>query len=86
MQITRNTPTFKVRITDVVIADCPNDGGKWAIICEHYDDASGEWLGAGIIQDTNKARLGEWRKAVRGAGYTEWCPECQEAHADKVGA
>jgi hypothetical protein len=73
------TPSFITRIVGVVEADCPDDGGKWALMCEHFVD--GEWMNAGIIQDTNKRNLATWVHAKRGAGYTTWCPECQDAHA-----
>jgi hypothetical protein len=54
------------------IADVPQDGGKWALYCEHLNDA-GEVVGVGLLQDTNKRRLSEWRTHSR-----EWCPYCQE--------
>ena len=54
------------------IADVPQDGGKWALYCEHLNDA-GEVIGVGLLQDTNKRRLSEWRTHSR-----EWCPYCQE--------
>ncbi len=73
------TPRFVTRISGVVPADCPSDGGKWALYCDHMDEATGEWFNAGLIQDTNKKRLAAWASVKRGAGYTEWCPECQEA-------
>lgn len=48
------------------LADCPADGGKWAIYCEHE-------LGTSLIQDTNKRRLSE------SLNYPEdWCCYCQE--------
>jgi hypothetical protein len=72
------TPSFTTRIVGVVPADCPDDGGKWALMCEHFVD--GEWINAGIIQDNNKSNLATWVHAKRGAGYTSWCPECQEAN------
>ena len=55
-----------------------SDGGKWALYCEHFEN--GEWLNAGVIQDTNRKRLAQWANVKRGDGFTEWCPECQEAH------
>jgi hypothetical protein len=73
------TASFTTRIVGVVEADCPEDGGKWALICEHFEN--GEWLSEGIIQDTNKRRLAEHASEKRGAGYTDWCPSCQDAHA-----
>ena len=85
MEIIRKTPKFTIRISEVMLAEVPSDGGKWAVMCEHLDAASGEWLNAGIIQDSNKKRLAEWRKAVRGAGYCDWCPECQAAHDEETG-
>jgi len=77
------TPQFTTRIVGVVAAECVSDGGKWALMCEHLVD--GEWLNAGIIQDTNKKRLSSWANVKRGAGYTEWCPECQDAHRAETG-
>lgn len=82
--IIRDTPKFKLRITDVVLADCADDGGKWAVMCEHLDPTSGDWYNAGIIQDTNKKRLAGHRTEVRGDGFCDWCPECQEANGDWV--
>jgi hypothetical protein len=75
---TTQTPKFQTRIVGVVEADYPDDGGRWALMCEHLVD--GEWVNAGIIQDTNKRRLATWIDAKRGYGFTTWCPECQEAH------
>ena len=49
----------------VELADCPDDGGKWAIYCEHEN-------GCGILQDTNKRRLSGWLNHT-----TEWCPICR---------
>jgi len=54
------------------LAECPGDGGKWALYCEHTD-STGDLIGVGLIQDTNKRRLSEWRKHS-----DEWCPYCQE--------
>lgn len=54
------------------LADAPDDGGRWALYCEHIDD-TGEVIGVGLLQDTNKRRLSEWRTHSR-----EWCPYCQE--------
>ena len=76
------TATFKTRIVGVVEADCQDDGGKWALMCEHFEN--GEWLNGGIIQDNNKSNLATWITAKRGAGYTDWCPACQEANGDWV--
>jgi hypothetical protein len=53
-------------------ADCPEDGGKWAIYCEHTD-SSGEIIGTGVVQDTNKRRLATWQKHS-----LDWCCYCQE--------
>ena len=78
------TPQHRTRIVGVVPAEVPEDGGRWALMCEHLID--GEWLNAGIIQDSNKKRLAEWIHVKRGNGYTEWCPECQEAHRIETGA
>jgi hypothetical protein len=83
-EIIRKTPQFTIRITDVVLADCPSDGGKWALMCEHLDIVSGEWFNGGIIQDTNKKRLAGHRSEVRGAGFCDWCPECQAAHDEEI--
>ena len=44
-------------------SDCPDDGGKWALICEKH---------SGIIQDTNKRRL--WWAADE---VDDWC--CKHA-------
>lgn len=44
------------------------DGGKWALLCEHGDD-----VGTGIVQDTNRRRLWSW------AGHSvDWCCHCQQ--------
>ena len=85
MEIIRETPKFKIRISEVMLAEVPSDGGKWAIYCDHFDTASGEWLNAALLQDTNKKYLGIARKAVRGAGYCDWCAECQDAHREETG-
>jgi hypothetical protein len=74
---TTQTTTFLTRIVGVVEADCPDDGGKWALMCEHFED--GEWINAGIIQDSNKRQLAGWKNVKRDGGYTDWCPSCQEA-------
>lgn len=63
-----------------VFGTAVEDGGKWALYCCHLED--GEWLNCGMIQDTNRARLAMWRQETRGDGYTEWCPVCQEQHAE----
>jgi hypothetical protein len=75
------TPLFITRVSDVQVAHVPSDGGKWVIYCDHYDAITGEWYNAGLIQDSNKRRLAEWIRVKRGQGFTEWCPECQEAAA-----
>lgn len=74
------TPFYMTRVSGVTLAEVPSDGGKWVIYCDHFDVETGEWYNAGLIQDTNKNRLAEWISVKRGAGFTEWCPECQEAH------
>ena len=56
----------------VTHADCPEDGGKWAIYCEHFD-STGEIIGTGLVQDTNKRRLASWEKHS-----IDWCCYCQE--------
>lgn len=43
-------------------ADCPEDGGKYALTCDMHDY---------LIQDTNKARL--WKFADVPA---DWCMGC----------
>ena len=58
--------------SEVTLADCPEDGGKWAIYCEHMNNA-GEIVGTSVVQDTNKKRLAQWAKHS-----TEWCCHCQE--------
>ena len=75
------TATYKTRIVGVVESECPDDGGKWAIYCEHFID--GEWISAGVIQDSNKQRLaGHIYEQKRGEGYTDWCDACQYYHAE----
>jgi hypothetical protein len=76
------TPKFTTRIIGVVEADIPEDGGKWALMCEHLED--GEWVNAGIIQGNNKRDLSTWIHAKRGEGFTTWCPACQEADGELV--
>jgi hypothetical protein len=78
--IYRVTEHGETRIVGPVLAVCPGDGGKWMLMCEH--SINGEWLNGGVIQDTNRARLAMWRQAIIGDGYTEWCPLCQEQHAE----
>jgi len=58
--------------SEVTLADCPEDGGKWAIYCEHTN-AAGELIGTAVVQDTNKRRLAQWAKHSN-----EWCCFCQE--------
>lgn len=60
------------KVTAVELADCPEDGGKWAIYCEHYD-AEGNLIESAILQDTNKKRLNGWRTET-----IVWCAVCQE--------
>lgn len=47
------------------LADCPDDGGKHALYCEHED-------GIGVVQDTNRRRLVPWLQST-----VDWCPYCQ---------
>jgi hypothetical protein len=74
------TPLFITRVSDVQLAECPDDGGKWVIYCDHFDAQKREWYNAGMIQDSHKRRLASWCRAKRGAGFTTWCPECQVAN------
>lgn len=69
-----------IRIVGPELADCPEDGGKWALFCDHFEN--GEWTNGGLIQDTNKRRLAEWRSAKFSDGLTIWCPACQEMTTD----
>jgi len=57
-------------VSKVQLADCSDDGGKWAIYCEHTD-ANGEPTFCGVLQDTNKQRLATWRNVSN-----EWCDMC----------
>ena len=59
-------------VSKVELADCPEDGGKWIIYCEHFDD-NGECIYTAILQDSNKRRLNSWR-----TGTFVWCEKCQE--------
>lgn len=68
---------MNTKVSKVELADCPDDGGKWAIYCEHTDH-TGEPVFCGLLQDTNKARLSAWRKHP-----TEWCELC--AHIERGG-
>lgn len=54
------------KATPVELADCPDDGGKWAIYCEHDN-------GTSILQDTNRRRLNGWRTET-----IVWCEYCQD--------
>lgn len=74
------TPIYLTRVSDVEVAECPSDGGKWVIYCDHFDAQKREWYNAGMIQDSNRRRLAAWIRVKRGAGFTEWCSECQIAH------
>lgn len=58
--------TRSPRVSQVELAECPDEGGKWAIYCEHEQ-------GTGLLQDTNKRRLAEWRTET-----LMWCCYCQE--------
>lgn len=49
------------------LADSPDDGGKWAIYCEHSNGVTG------MLQDTNKRRLASWKREP-----LMWCCYCQE--------
>jgi hypothetical protein len=74
------TPLYITRVSDVQPAVVPSDGGKWVIYCDHLDAQTGEWYNAALLQDDNKRRLASWIRVKRGAGFTEWCEECQMAH------
>lgn len=65
-------------VSGVVLADCPEDGGKWAIYCEHRN-AAGEVIGTGVLQDTNKRRLSEWVLYP-----ADWCCCCQEENDEWI--
>lgn len=64
--------TASTKIVGVTEAECPEDGGKYAIYCEHFD-ANGQPTYSSILQDSNKARLAAWKN-----DSTEWCGLCQE--------
>lgn len=64
--------TSKRRVEGPVLADCPDEGGKWVIYCVHYDSA-GEENDCGLLQDTNKRRLTSWKTDT-----LMWCWVCQE--------
>jgi Zn-finger protein len=74
------TPLYRTRVSDVQPAVVPSDGGRYVIYCDHFDARTGEWCNAGLLQDNDKRRLAQWIPAKRGAGFTEWCEECQVAH------
>ena len=57
--------TFGSQVT-LELATCPEDGGKWALYCEHEN-------GVGILQDTNRKRISAW-----GSHSVDWCPLCQD--------
>jgi hypothetical protein len=59
---TNQNPSIR---TYYAVADCPEDGGKHAIYCEHADGRTS------VLQDTNKRRLMEWKNHP-----TEWCEIC----------
>lgn len=65
-------PNHTHRVIGPVLAECPEDGGRWAIYCEHTD-STGEVVECAILQDTNKARLRSWKKWT-----SDWCAACQE--------
>jgi hypothetical protein len=54
------------------LADCPEDGGKHALYCDH------DFFGCGVLQHTNKRQLLPWLKATE-----EWCPLCQTEAAQR---
>lgn len=66
MQLTTwNPKTTKPYLAE---SECPEDGGHWALYCEHL-------TGTGVLQDTNKRRLAQWLKEPEG-----WCTFCRENH------
>lgn len=67
----------RVRVVGPVPAECPDNGGRWALLCDHLG-VDGEWYNGGIIQDTNKKRLAGWKTQDSHDGLTGWCPACQE--------
>ena len=71
---------IRLRVVGPVLAECPEDGGKWVLYCEHFVD--GEWVNGGLIQDTNKRRLAGWKVERFNDGHTQWCPLCQELTTD----
>jgi hypothetical protein len=62
----------KRKASPVELADCPEDGGKYIIYCEHFDD-DGNLVESAILQDTNRRRLNAWRTDT-----LTWCCYCQE--------
>lgn len=64
----------KVKVHGPELAEVPDDGGKWALLCEHFDDDGVSTGIGGILQDTNRRRLAGWKRHP-----DQWCPECQEA-------
>ena len=62
------------KASPVELADCPDDGGKWIIYCDHHDE-NGNLIDSGILQDTNRRRLNLWRTDT-----LMWCCYCQEEH------
>ena len=54
------------------LAECPEDGGKWAIYHEHYDE-QGKLIYNAILQDPNKRILARWKSSP-----VDWCCLCQE--------
>jgi hypothetical protein len=58
--------------SQIELAGCPADGGKWVIYCDHFD-ADNNPIGTGLLQDTNKRRLAQWINHS-----DQWCPLCQE--------
>ena len=55
------------KVSPVEVAECPQDGGRWVIYCDHGGD------NIALLQDTNKRRLAEWRTET-----IVWCCYCQE--------
>jgi hypothetical protein len=61
-------------VTLVMVAGSEiEDGGKWALYCDHADDSVFGLGCTGVLQDTNRRRL--WQFARHS---NEWCPYCQE--------
>lgn len=58
--------------SQIELAGCAADGGKWVIYCDHFD-ADNNPIGTGLLQDTNKRRLAQWRNHSE-----QWCPLCQD--------